>query len=93
MGTKIGFLRDEFLRIGCVEPKDPFEPRLYVGWHYTKIKVIGLNEKTFDYDMLCAVLREIPDGAGEEYFWQQVHQTNFDALADRLNREPLSVVN
>jgi hypothetical protein len=93
MTTKIGFLRDEFLRIGCKPPKDPFESSLFVGWYYTEIIVSGTQEKFFDYDMLCFVLSEIPDDSGEEYFWRKVRETDFDKLARRLSRRcPLKVV-
>ena len=84
--TKIGFLRDEFERIGCVPPKNPFEPRLYVGWHYAEIIVSGIQEKLFDYDLLCDVLAQIPDGAGEEFFWRRVNKTDFERLARNHNR-------
>jgi hypothetical protein len=92
MATKIGFLRDEFDRIGCVPPIDPYERRLYVGWHFTKILVCGLCEQTFDFGVLCEILKEIPNGAGEEAFWEAVKKTDLKALADKLNRSPLNVV-
>jgi len=87
--TKIGFLRNEFERIGCKAPKNPLEPRLYVGWDYTEILVSGFHSKRFDYDLLCAVLKQIPDGAGEEYFWGEVFETDFNKLADDYNRRQL----
>lgn len=91
--TKIGFLRDEFERIGCAPPKDPFAPRLYVGWHYTQILVCGIQEKLFDFDVLCAILEQVPDGVGEEHFWREVDRTDINAVIDKLNRQHLSVVN
>jgi hypothetical protein len=92
MATKIGFLRDEFERIGCVPPKDPYAPRLYVGWHFTKILVCSLREMTFAFDVLCEILKEVPDRAGEEYFWRMVDKTNVDKPSDQLTRQSLSVV-
>ena len=87
MTTKIGYLRDEFERIGCVQPKNPFEPRLYVGWHYTEILVSGLYEKLFEYEILAAILAKVPNGVGEAAFWKAVHGTNIKVLIDRLNRQ------
>lgn len=94
MATKIGFLRDEFDRIGCVPPKDPYAPRLYVGWHFTKILVCGTREKLFTFNALCAILAEVPDLAGEEYFWQVVDRTDAAAAVDKLiSQSHLTVVN
>ncbi len=87
MTTKIGYLRDEFERIGCTPPKNPFEPRLYVGWHYTEILVSGLYEKLFEYEILVAILAKVPTGAGETAFWKAVHGTNIKVLINRLNRQ------
>jgi hypothetical protein len=87
MKTKIGFLRDEFLRIGCISPLDPFAPRLTVGWYYAKIVVRGKCFEIFDFDMLREVLKDIPDSAGEDFFWNRVRATDFNALANRLNQE------
>jgi hypothetical protein len=93
MATKIGFLRDEFDRIGCVPPKDPYERRLYVGWHFTKILVCGSHEMTFDFHLLCEILKEVPDGAGEEFFWRTVDRIGVNQLTKKLVSGPLSVVN
>lgn len=87
MKTKIGFLRDEFLRIGCERPLDPWAPPLTASWYYAKISVRGKCVEIFDYDMLCEVLKGIPDGAGEDCFWNQVRATDFNELANRLNQE------
>ena len=90
MSTKIGFIRDEFSRIGC-KPKDPWALPPIVCWHYSKVMVRGQHAEVFDYDLLKAVLAIIPDGAGEEFFWRQVAATDFAAMAFRMNRgfEPL----
>jgi hypothetical protein len=94
MATKIDFLRDEFERIGCTPPKNPFEPRLYVGWHYTEILVSGLYEELFDYDVMTTILAQVPTDSGEQTFWQRVHGTNIKVLIDRLNRrQPFAIVN
>ena len=87
MPTKIGYLRDEFERIGCIPPINPFEPRLYVGWHYSEILVSGLYEKLFEYEVLAAILAKVSTGAGEAAFWKAVHGTNIKVLIDRLNQQ------
>jgi hypothetical protein len=87
MATKIGYLRDEFERIGCIPPKNPFEPCLYVGWHFTEIMVTGLYEELFEYEVLAAILAKVPTGAGEAVFWKTVHGTNIKVLIDQLNRQ------
>jgi hypothetical protein len=55
--------------------------------------VCGLHEETFDFAVLCEILIEIPNGAGEDAFWETVRNTDLKALADKLNRPPLNVVN
>jgi hypothetical protein len=92
MKTKIGTLRAELLRIGCVPTLDPWNPQLSCNWSYTKIVVRGKHVETFDYDMLCAVLNGIPSGAGEDFFWNRVRATDFNLLADKLNQEMIAAL-
>lgn len=87
MGTKIGILRDEFLRIGCTQGKDPLIPPLSVSWNFAEVTVCGKHIRRFDYDMLREILSTIPDMVGEDFFWDQVNATDFTELANRLNEK------
>jgi hypothetical protein len=86
MSTKIGIVRSEFLRIGCGPTKDPWNPALSASWYYGKVSVRGNYHEQFDYEMLLEVLKSIPDGAGETFFWNRVRATDFNAMAERLNQ-------
>jgi hypothetical protein len=88
--SKIQTIRDEFERIGCPLPRDPFAPRLDVYWHFDRLIVTGTDSKTFGFEVLMEILKTIPDSAGEPFFWKTVAATDMVALCDRLNRESVA---
>ena len=84
--TKIGIIRDEIKRIGAYSP-DVFKPGLDVFWHFSDMVVKGNRVESIPFELLYEVIKNIPDGAGEDAFWRAVDATDFDAFYDRLARE------
>ena len=87
--TKIDFIRNEFIRIGCPSPAYVLDYRLNVEWHFSNIIIRGKKIRSIDYDMLVEILKGIPDNAGEDKFWQIFENTNMQELADRINERLL----
>ncbi len=83
--TKIDFIRNEFLRIGCTNPAYVLDHRLHVEWHFSDILIRGKKVRFIDYEMLVEILKDIPDNVGEDRFWQIVENTNMQELADRID--------
>ncbi len=83
--TKIDFIRNEFLRIGCPSPAYVLDYRLTVEWNFTDILIRGKKVRSIDYEMLVEILKGIPDNVGEERFWQMFENTNMQKLADRFD--------
>ena len=90
--SKIQFIRNEFIRIGCPDPPDVLAYRLSVDWDFGGICVWGKKVQTIDFDILVELLKSIPNNVGEEYFWEIVQNTdlaNLGKLIDIKNEKKL----
>ncbi|NUM60454.1 MAG: hypothetical protein HUU56_17650 [Bdellovibrionaceae bacterium] len=90
--SKIQFIRNEFIRIGCPDHPDVLAYRLSVSWDFSGICVWGKRVQTIDFDILVELLKSIPNNVGEEYFWEIVQNTdlaNLGKLIDLKNEKKL----
>jgi len=83
--SKIQFIRNEFIRIGCLDPPDVLAYRLSVSWDFGGICIFGKKVQTIDFDILAELLKTIPNNAGEEYFWETVQNTNLTDLGKLID--------
>ena len=87
--SKIGSIRDELSRIASRDDRqDIFSPTMMASWSYTRVLVIGKTKMdAFDFDVLSEILKRIPSGAGEVYFWNTVGSTDQSVFGEKLDRE------
>ncbi len=83
--SKIQFIRNEFIRIGCPDPPDVLAYRLSVYWDFNGICIWGKKVQTIDFDILVELLKSIPNNAGEDHFWEVVQSTDLAKLGKLID--------